>query len=108
VVVIALSIASFTYGALLGGFFLGMLWPRAIQRDAITGMAVGIVAMSFVVFAKPMISAFPSLTAALTPVSHISFPWYVLIGTSFTVGIGILSSFTHGQPTLQMIRDRAA
>src|SRR3954447_13426059 len=33
VVVVALSIASFTYGALLGGFFLGMLWRRANQRD---------------------------------------------------------------------------
>jgi solute:Na+ symporter, SSS family len=99
VVVIALSIASFTYGALLGGFFLGMLWRRAIQRDAILGMAVGIIAMSFVVFAKPIMSAFPSLTAALTPISHIAFPWYVLIGTTFTVGVGILSSFTHPSPT---------
>jgi Na+/proline symporter len=96
VVVIALSIASFTYGALLGGFFLGMLWQRAMQRDAITGMAVGIVAMSFVVFAKQMMPIFPSLTGMLTTLSHISFPWYVLIGTSFTVGVGILSSFTHG------------
>ena len=97
VVVIALSIASFTYGALLGGFFLGMLWRRARQRDAITGMAVGIVAMSFVVFAKQMMPIFPSLNRMLTALSHISFPWYVLIGTSFTVGVGILSSFTHGQ-----------
>ena len=102
VVVVALSIASFTYGALLGGFFLGMLWRRAIQRDAITGMAVGIVAMSFVVFAKPMMAAFPSMTGALTPLSHISFPWYVLIGTSFTVGIGILSSFTHAPPAVRV------
>jgi SSS family transporter len=99
VVVIALSIASFTYGALLGGFFLGMLWPRAIQRDAILGMAVGIIAMSFVVFAKPIMAEFPSLTAALTPISHIAFPWYVLIGTTFTMGVAILSSFTHPAPT---------
>jgi SSS family solute:Na+ symporter len=99
VVVIALSIASFTYGALLGGFFLGMLWRRAIQRDAILGMAVGIIAMSFVVFAKPMMLKFPSLTAALTPISHIAFPWYVLIGTTFTMGVAILSSFTHPAPT---------
>src|SRR6478735_10887681 len=63
VVVIALSIASFTYGALLGGFFLGMLWRRAIQRDAILGMAVGIIAMSFVVFAKQMMPIFPSMTS---------------------------------------------
>ena len=98
VVVVALSIASFTYGALLGGFFLGMLWPRAAQRDAIAGMAVGIVAMSFVVFAKQMMLIFPAMTGTLTTLSHISFPWYVLIGTSVTVGIGILSSFTHAPP----------
>jgi hypothetical protein len=61
-------------------------------------MSVGIVAMSFVVFAKPMISFFPGMTGMLTTLSHISFPWYVLIGTSFTVGIGILSSFTHAAP----------
>jgi Na+/proline symporter len=99
VVIVALSIASFTYGALLGGFFLGMLWRRANQRDAITGMAVGIVAMSFVVFAKQMIPLFPSFTATLTTLSHIAWPWYVLIGTTFTVGVGILSSFTHPAPT---------
>ena len=34
VVVIALSIASFTQGGLLGGFFLGLFWHRANQRDA--------------------------------------------------------------------------
>ena len=52
VVVVALGIASFTYGALLGGFFLGIFWRRAVQRDAITGMSVGIFAMAFVVFAR--------------------------------------------------------
>src|SRR2546423_362610 len=46
VVVIALSIASFTYGALLGGFFLGMLWRGALPRDALLGMARGILATS--------------------------------------------------------------
>ena len=54
VVVVALSIASFTYGGLLGGFFLGIFWRRAIERDAITGMSLGIAAMTFVVFAKQL------------------------------------------------------
>jgi solute:Na+ symporter, SSS family len=98
VVVVALSIASFTYGALLGGFFLGMLWRRANQRDAITGMAVGIVAMSFVVFAKQMMPLFPSMHDTLATLSRIAWPWYVLIGTSFTVGVGIVSSLTHVAP----------
>ena len=42
VVVVALSIASFTYGGLLGGFFLAIFWRRARQSDAIIGMSVGI------------------------------------------------------------------
>jgi Na+/proline symporter len=93
-----LSIASFTYGALLGGFFLGMLWRRANQRDAITGMGIGIVAMSFVVFAKQMMPLFPSLKDTLTTFSKIAWPWYVLIGTTFTVCVGMISSLTHSPP----------
>ena len=98
VVVIALSIASFTYGGLLGGFFLGLFWPRANQRDAITGMSVGITGMAFVVFAKQFIAAFPSLAGPLGGVATIAWPWYVLIGTTLTVTTGVLSSFTHAAP----------
>jgi SSS family solute:Na+ symporter len=78
VVVIALSIASFTYGGLLGGFFLAMLWPRANQRDAILAMSVGIFVMAVAVRG-----------------SGIAWPWFVLIGSSVTLLTGILSSFTH-------------
>jgi SSS family transporter len=98
VVVVALSIASFTYGGLLGGFFLGMLWRRAIQRDAIVGMAVGIAAMTFVVFARQIVAAYPALADTLGPLGRIAWPWYVLIGTSITLIVGILSSFTHAAP----------
>jgi len=99
VVVVALSIASFTYGGLLGGFFLGMLWRRAIQRDAILGMATAIVIMSFVVFAKQLAPVFPSYQETFTSLSRIAWPWYVLIGTSITMIVGVLSSFTHSAPT---------
>jgi solute:Na+ symporter, SSS family len=98
VVVIALSIASFTYGGLLGGFFLAMLWPRAIQRDAILGMAVGIFTMSIVVFAGRIGLAVPALAGPLEPVTGIAWPWFVLIGTTVTLSTGILSSFTHAAP----------
>ncbi len=98
VVVIALSIASFTYGALLGAFFLGIFWRRAIQRDAILGMSVGIVAMSLIVFARQIIAAVPAAASLLGPVSTIAFPWYVLIGTTITLSVAILSSFTHAAP----------
>lgn len=98
VVTIALSIASFTYGGLLGAFFLAMLVPRAVQRDAITGMAVGIGIMTFVVFAKALSGWFPALTPILAPFAQIAWPWYVLIGTSLTFVTGLLLSFTHAAP----------
>ena len=98
VVIVALGIASFTYGGLLGGFFLAILWRRAIQRDAILGMSVGIFAMSFVVFAKQIIELFPSLAPALSPFASIAWPWYVLIGTTITFIVGALSSYTHPAP----------
>ena len=99
VVVIALSIASFTQGGLLGGFFLGLFWSRAIQRDAILGMSVGISCMAFIVFAKQIVSAYPSMESALSGVASIAWPWYVLIGLSITFVTGVLSSFTHPVPT---------
>lgn len=98
VVVVALGIASFTYGGLLGTFFLGNFWARANQRDAITGLIVGIAAMSFVVFAKQLSTAYPSLADTLGPLARVAWPWYVLIGTSITFVIGMLSSLTHPAP----------
>ncbi len=96
VVVIALSIASFTYGGLLGGFFLAIFWRRARQRDAILGMSVGIAIMSVIVFAKQISAAVPAWAPTLAPVATIAYPWYVLIGTTITLFVGILSSLTHG------------
>jgi len=92
VVVIALSIASFTYGALLGGFFLGIFVTRARQRDALIGMSVGLVAMALVVFAKIIGAAVPQLAGVLHPFESVAWPWYVLIGTTVTVLTGMLSS----------------
>lgn len=77
VVVVALSIASFTYGALLGAFFLGIYNARAKQFDAILAMSVGIVVMAVVVF---------------SPSIKIAWPWYVLIGTTITFITGSLSA----------------
>jgi SSS family solute:Na+ symporter len=91
VVVVALSIASFTYGGLLGSFVLGILWRPASQADAMVAMAVGIVAMALVVFAGPLATAIPWL-AALQPLSTIAWPWYVLIGVLITVLTGMSRS----------------
>ncbi|MEX2178005.1 MAG: sodium:solute symporter [Gemmatimonadaceae bacterium] len=103
VVVVALSIASFTYGGLLGGFFLALLWKRAIQRDAILAMATAISIMAVVVFSKPLLAwlgprGMQDSLGWLEALSRIAYPWYVLIGTSITLVVGILSSFTHAAP----------
>ena len=95
VVVIALSIASFTYGGLLGAFFLGILWKRAVQRDVILGMAIGIAVMTVIVFARQISAAVPALAPVLEGVGRIAWPWYVLIGTTITFVVGLLSSYTH-------------
>ena len=60
-------------------------------------MAVGILAMTFVVFAKPLTPLIP----ALEPLGRIAWPWYVLIGTSITMLVGFLSSLvgSRGAPT---------
>ena len=63
--VAALSVASFTYGGLLGAFFLAMLVPRAIQRDAIVGMTVGIGIDTRALFGEPV--TILGLTLALRP-----------------------------------------
>ncbi|MBA4071566.1 MAG: sodium:solute symporter [Gemmatimonas sp.] len=98
VVEIALSIASFTQGALLGGFFLGIFVKRAVQRDAIVGMSIGIAVMAFVVFAKQLSAAYPWLASTLGPLANIAWPWYVLIGTTITVGSGFISSHVRRSP----------
>jgi len=55
--------------------------------------------MSVVVFAKQLTPVFPAFSDTLTSLSRIAWPWYVLIGTSITMVVGILSSFTHPAPT---------
>ena len=52
VVVLALSIASVTYGPLLGTYFLAGRWPRARGRDVVGAVAITVALMLVVVFAK--------------------------------------------------------
>src|SRR5437773_36542 len=49
VVQLALSVASITYGALLGTYLLGGWWSRARQRDVVVAIIVSVLAMTPVV-----------------------------------------------------------
>lgn len=81
VVVLALSIASITYGGLLGSYLLGGLWPRARQIDVIVAILIG------VLFMLPVVLGFP-----VRWLPGLAWPWYVPLGTAVTVAVGMLSS----------------
>src|SRR3989304_4460938 len=73
VVEIALSIASFTYGGLLGTFLLGILNKKAKQEDALAGFVAGIFIMISVISLK-----------------LVAWTWYTIIGVIATLLIGSL------------------
>ena len=75
VVELALSIASFTYGGLLGTFLLGLFTKRTSQTNALFGFSLGILVMVFIISFK--------LTA---------WTWFTFIGVAVTLLTGYLSS----------------
>ena len=54
--------------------------------------------MAFVVFAARLSERFPGMANALGPFARIAWPWYVLIGTTITMIVGITSSFLLPRP----------
>ncbi|RQW02157.1 MAG: sodium:solute symporter [Calditrichaeota bacterium] len=78
VVEVALGIASYTYGGLLGVFMLGLFSKEAKQRDAIIGFIMALIVMTlviqFVQIAWPLYTVVGSVTAVLTgKLSHVIF-----------------------------------
>mgnify|MGYP001197149030 CR=1 FL=1 len=71
VVELALSIASFTYGGLLGTFILGLINKKAKQEDALAGFTAGIFVMITVISLK-----------------LVAWTWFTLVGVITTVAVG--------------------
>jgi SSS family solute:Na+ symporter len=83
VVELALSIASFTYGGLLGTFMLGLFVPKAKQEDALAGFTAGILIMVTVI-----------------SLQLVAWTWYTIIGVTATLIVGkLLSSFSERKST---------
>jgi Na+/proline symporter len=70
VVELGLSIASFTYGGLLGTFLLGIFFKRTSQPDAIIGFISGILGMVLVIY-----------------FTTIAYTWYTIIGVVITIAV---------------------
>ena len=81
VVEIALSIASFTYGGLLGTFLLGLLFKRVKQNAALAGFTSGILIMIIVISLK-----------------MVGWTWYTLIGVIITICVGSAITFITSSP----------
>jgi Na+/proline symporter len=95
VVVLALSIASVTYGALLGTYLLAARWPRATGRDVVGAVLVTVIVMLVVVFARRLAEG--AGLAWLEPVGRLAWPWYVPLGTLLAVGTGVGLSYLPGR-----------
>ncbi len=81
VVELGLKIASFTYGGLLGTFFLGLLFKQTNQRDAFAGFVAGILAM-----------------VAVLMFTRIDFTWHTFIGCVVTITVGNISLLFRRSP----------
>jgi Na+/proline symporter len=90
VVVLALSVASVTYGALLGTYLLAGRWPRATGRDVVGAVAVTVAVMLVVVFARRLGE---SGFGWLEPIGRLAWPWYVPLGTVLAFGTGVALSY---------------
>jgi SSS family solute:Na+ symporter len=75
VLVAGLTIASITYGALLGVFLLGTWNARANENGALLGFAAGLVAM-----------------IAVNRLTPLAWTWYVAAGTIVTFLVGTIAS----------------
>jgi Na+/proline symporter len=89
VVVLALSIASVTYGVLLGAYLLAAA-GRVGGADVGTAALVTMPCMLVVLFAAPLSAHLGP--AWLEALGRLAWPWYVPLGTAIMVCTGLLSS----------------
>jgi len=84
VVELGLSIASYTYGGLLGVFLLGILSKKLGRRDAMLGFFAGLIALLFMV-ESPLQDLLPG------PGVTIAWPLYTAVGALIVIVVGSLS-----------------
>lgn len=118
IVVQALGIAGYTYGALLGAFLLGLLVRRARQSDAIVAFGTTVVVMAFVILGVKFVGPSAATDRAANALREwssvrISFGWarpadgvfalstwwYTLLGVTVTLLVGGLLSLRHKEST---------
>jgi SSS family solute:Na+ symporter len=89
VLVAGLTIASITYGGLLGVFLLGTWNRRATENGALVGFVTGIASLMAVAFFTPL-----------------AWTWYVFVGTVVTFVVGSVASLAGGQLPISPAQNR--
>jgi SSS family transporter len=84
VVELGLSIASYTYGGLLGAFLFGRLFAKPEKKDALIGFFTGLLALLFMV-KGPIQEVLPGNGLA------IAWPLYTLVGSIIVILVGYIS-----------------
>jgi Na+/proline symporter len=104
VVELGLTIATFTYGGLLGSFLLGLLVPKSTEGDAMVAFLLAIL-LTVVTYFGVWHAAETGWQFRLAPTDaeiaagglvRIAWPWFTLIGAGTTVGVGWLLSLRRG------------
>lgn len=95
-VVLALSIASVTYGALLGAYILSGADRRISGRDVIRGAIATLAVMLVTIFASRLAA---SGMEFLAPLGRLAWPWYVPMGTAITIIVAWSSSRMRRAPS---------
>jgi SSS family solute:Na+ symporter len=90
IIPIAIGILGYTYGALLGVFLLGMLTrSRGSDRANVVAMSLGMLAVLILCRIEiPGLLNFSNIMPDWWP--RISWPWFVLIGSTVTFAVGVL------------------
>lgn len=89
VLVAGLTIASITYGSMLGLFLLCLLNPRATARGSLLGMAAGLLTLVVIQGIGTGRLAVPD---SMQWVGRLAWTWYVLLGTAVTFLVGSIAS----------------
>lgn len=113
VIELGLSIASFTYGAMLGVFLLGLLEDRVREWKALTAFVTGLAVMFVVVFGLWYGTETGAWTIAFFPggeriaergLRGIAWPWYPVIGSAVTFAVGWI--LARGDPGPEPVSQR--
>ena len=103
---LGLSVATFTYGGMLGSFLLGLINPRVNERDALIALFVSIFGMVAIIFGLWHSTVESHWILVLNPsdllqndlgLKPLAWPWYTPLGVLICLTIGSALAFVRNR-----------